>query len=105
LTQVQIAEKIGVARQIENDGKRAFIAAESISAFYNGKNVRRRRLRRRLPVKWKPISLRSRAVLPQGYAKWSVRLLAVKCVALNYIDSISFKSVQRVLKNHNLNRT
>ena len=31
LTQVQIAEKIGVARQAINDAKRAYFAAESIS--------------------------------------------------------------------------
>jgi hypothetical protein len=31
--------------------------------------------------------------VPEGYAKWGVRLLADKCVELNYIESISFKSV------------
>ena len=43
--------------------------------------------------------------VPEGCAKWAVRLLADKCVELNYIDSISFKSVQRVLKKHNLSLT
>jgi hypothetical protein len=37
LTQVQIAEKIGAVRQTVNDGKQAFIAAESISAFLQRK--------------------------------------------------------------------
>ena len=32
---------------------------------------------------------------PDGCAKWRVRLLAAKCVELNYIDSISFIPVQR----------
>lgn len=35
---------------------------------------------------------------PDGYEKWTVRLIADKCVELNYIDSISHMSVQRVLK-------
>ena len=35
---------------------------------------------------------------PKGYSKWSVRLLADKCVELNYIDSISHMTVSRVLK-------
>jgi hypothetical protein len=43
--------------------------------------------------------------VPEGRAKWAVRLLADKCVELNYIDSISFKSVHRVLKKHNLSLT
>jgi hypothetical protein len=43
--------------------------------------------------------------VPEGYAKWSVRLLADKSVELNYIDSISFKSVHRLFKKHNLRLT
>jgi hypothetical protein len=35
----------------------------------------------------------------EGCAKRSVRLPADKSAELNYIDSISFKSVQRLLKN------
>ena len=42
---------------------------------------------------------------PTGYSKWSVRLLADKCVELNYIDSISHMTVSRVLKKTNLNLT
>jgi hypothetical protein len=44
------------------------------------------------------IALACKAV-PEGHAKWGVRLLADKCVGLNYIDANSFKSVQRILKN------
>ncbi len=35
---------------------------------------------------------------PEGFARWSLRLLADKVVELNYIDSISHESVRRVLK-------
>ena len=42
---------------------------------------------------------------PEGCARWSLRLIAAKCVELNYIDSISFKSVQRVLKKRSSSRT
>lgn len=42
---------------------------------------------------------------PEGYSKWSVRLLAEKCVELNYIDSISHMTVSRVLKKTNLDLT
>jgi len=40
---------------------------------------------------------------PDGYAKWSLRLLADKLVELNYVDSISHVSVRRALKKTNLN--
>jgi len=40
---------------------------------------------------------------PEGYAKWSLRLLADKLVELNYVNSISHVSVRRALKKTNLN--
>jgi len=39
---------------------------------------------------------------PEGYAKWSLRLLADKLVELKYVDSISHISVRRALKKTNL---
>jgi transposase len=39
---------------------------------------------------------------PKGYARWSLRLLADKLVALNYVDSISHVAVRTALKKTNL---
>jgi transposase len=39
---------------------------------------------------------------PEGYAKWSLRLLADKMVELKYVDSISYVSVGNILKKTNL---
>lgn len=39
---------------------------------------------------------------PEGYAKWSLRLLADKMVELNYVESISYVSVGNLLKKTNL---
>jgi len=39
---------------------------------------------------------------PPGHVKWSLRLLADKVVELQYIDSISYETVRRVLKKTNL---
>jgi hypothetical protein len=106
LTQTRIAEKTGASRQTVNSAKQAFTAAENISAFLQ------RKKRETPPVAPKitgeveaHIIALACSPVPQGYAKWTVRLLAGKCVELNYIDSIPFKSVQRVLKKHSLNRT
>ena len=35
---------------------------------------------------------------PEGFARWSLRLLADKVVELGYIDSISHETVRRILK-------
>jgi transposase len=35
---------------------------------------------------------------PEGYCRWSLRLLAEQAVELKYVDSISYETVRRVLK-------
>jgi transposase len=40
---------------------------------------------------------------PEGFARWSLRMLADQVVELNYIDSISYETVRRVLKKTKLN--
>ena len=39
---------------------------------------------------------------PEGFARWTLRLLADKVVELHYVDSISHETVRRVLKKTNL---
>jgi len=41
---------------------------------------------------------------PEGFGRWSLRLLADKVVELDYIDSISHEAVRRILKKTNLSR-
>ena len=38
---------------------------------------------------------------PEGYARWSLRLLADRAVELSYIDSISYETIRRLLKKRN----
>lgn len=40
---------------------------------------------------------------PEGFAKWSLRLLADKMVEMKYIESISHETIRKVLKKTNLN--
>lgn len=40
---------------------------------------------------------------PEGFARWSLRLLADKVVELHYVDSISHETIRRVLKKTKLN--
>jgi hypothetical protein len=41
---------------------------------------------------------------PEGYANWSLRLLADKMVELKYVDSISHETIRQTLKKTKLNR-
>jgi hypothetical protein len=105
-TQAKIAENIGVERRTANDAKKAFLAVENPGAFLQ------RKKRTTPPVQPKitgeveaHILALACSPVPEGCAKWTVRLLADKSVELNYIDAISFKSVQRLLKKHNSSPT
>ena len=40
---------------------------------------------------------------PEGYARWSLRLLADKAVELEYVEAISYGEVRRILKKTNSN--
>jgi transposase len=42
---------------------------------------------------------------PQGRARWTIRLLAEKAVELNYTDSVSAMTVQKILKKTKLSLT
>ncbi len=39
---------------------------------------------------------------PEGYQRWSLRLLADRMVELNYVDSLSYQTVRRTLKKTSL---
>ena len=42
---------------------------------------------------------------PEGYAKWSLRLIADKVVELEFVESISYRTVGTILKKTNFRRT
>ncbi|MCD7856335.1 MAG: helix-turn-helix domain-containing protein [Clostridiales bacterium] len=39
---------------------------------------------------------------PEGYARWTLRLLSSRVVELGYIDSISYGTVRNILKKRNI---
>ena len=41
---------------------------------------------------------------PEGFSRWSLRLLADKVIELEYIDQISHETIRQVLKKTKLNR-
>ena len=41
---------------------------------------------------------------PDGFSRWSVRLLTKKVIELEIFEKVSRETVRRILKKHNLNR-
>ena len=102
----RICERVGVSRQGLNDIRRDFLNATDVASFLT------RKKRETPPVPPKitgdieaKIIATACSEVPEGHARWTVRLLAERVVELGFIDSISFKSVQLVLKKRNTSLT
>jgi hypothetical protein len=101
-----LAERLGVSRQTVSTVKKEFLAQEKLSMFLQ------RKQRETPPVPPKVTGeLEARIIamacgkVPQGYSKWSLRLLADKCVELRYSESMSHMTISRLLKKHSLSPT
>ena len=102
-----IAEKVGVSLPTVKAVKKS---------FHNlGKNVEAVVLRKKREMGPREIKVTgdveahlialSCSPVPEGYARWTVRLLADKMVELRYIDDISPMTVSRTLKKTNSSLT
>jgi len=103
-TQDAICKSVGVSRQTVINARHDFLLAGNISDFLQ------RKKRETPPVEPKITGeLEARIIalacseVPIGYARWTLRLLAEKCVELQYSDSMSHMSISRLLKKRNLN--
>jgi transposase len=104
--QEEIAERVGVSRQVVNNTRRDFLAAESVEAFLQRKKRKTPPVAPKITgdVEAKIIALAC-GKAPEGCSRWTIKLIAEKSVELHLIDSISPVSVQRLLKKRNLSLT
>ncbi|MDR3303039.1 MAG: helix-turn-helix domain-containing protein [Treponema sp.] len=100
-----IAGSVGVSRQTVQNTKKDFFASSDLQEFLQRK-------KRKTPVPVKITSeVEARIVElasgppPEGCRKWTFRLLAEKCVELQYVDSVSHTTVSRLIKEHRVKRT
>ena len=98
-----LAKRLGISRQTIIDARDTFLALKSVPLFLQ------RKKRETPPVPAKITGeLEARIIalacskVPEGYAQWSLRLLAEKCVELQYIDTMSHMTISRLLKKRNL---
>jgi len=99
----RVCESVNLSRQAVNDIRADFFSAESIDAFLT------RKKRETPPVPAKITGEIEAHIIalacsepPKGCARWTLNMLANKAVELAYVENLSFKSVQRILKKHNL---
>jgi hypothetical protein len=99
----RVCKEVGISRSSLYDVRNDYLKAASIEEFLS------RKKRETPPIEPKitgDVEARIIALAcsepPEGYARWTVMLLANKVVELNYIDNISHMSVHRVLKKTNL---
>ncbi len=102
----QIASTCQVSRQTIQVVKDAFLRSPSLESFLQ------RKKRATPPVAPKVTGDVEAHIIalccsspPEGYSRWTVRLLADKCVELGIIDSISPMTINRTLKKTNLSHT
>ena len=102
----EISRRLDVSVTTITNVKKDFLAAGDVKAFLQ------RKKRDTPPVEPKitgEVEARIVALacseVPAGCARWTVRLIADKSVELQIIDSLSYVSVQRLLKKHNLSLT
>jgi hypothetical protein len=102
----RVCEQCRISRQGLNDIREDFLKAESVETFLS------RKKRETPPVPPKVTGeLEARIIAiacsekPEGRARWTMQLIADRCVELNYADSLSEISVRRTLKKRNISLT
>ena len=101
--QEDVAKRIGVSHQAVINARDDYLNIKSVPNFLQRK---RRQTPPILPKITGEVEARIIALacseVPQGYARWTLKLLAEKSVELHYINSISRMSICILLKKHNL---
>jgi hypothetical protein len=102
----RICEQCGISRQGLNDIREDFMNAESVEAFLT------RKKRETPPVPPKVTGEVEAHIIaiacsekPEGRARWTMQLIADRCVELKVVDSLSEISVRRVLKKRSISLT
>lgn len=99
----RISDQVGLSRQAIYDIRDEFFASTEIKDFLT------RKKRETPPVPAKITGEVEAHIValacsepPEGYARWTVRLLAQRSVELSFVDSLSHMTVERLLKKRNI---
>jgi transposase len=105
LTVAKVAEKCNVSATLVTDLRKRYTEAGIDAALL-------RKKRKTPPIEPKITGEAEARIIalacsepPEGFSKWSLRLLAEKTVELDYLENVSHTSIGTVLKKHNLSLT
>ena len=96
-----VAEVLKVSMRTLDRVKKRFVE-EGLETLLNGRPSQRRYQRKADGDLEARLVALSCSEPPKGYSQWSLRLLADRAVELEYIDSISYETVRRVLKKNEI---
>jgi len=99
-TNKTIAEHLQVGERMVERIKKRFVEEGIESALEDKPSEREYKRKADGDLEARLIAL-SCSEAPEGFARWSLRMLADKAVELEYVDSISHETVRRVLKKTN----
>jgi len=102
-TNAQISKILGVSTRKIDRVKKRFVEEGLQVALRGRKGSRGYRRKVDGEVEAQLIAL-SCSEPPEGFTRWSLRMLADRVVELGYIESISHETVRQVLKKTNLTR-
>jgi transposase len=100
----RIAGALGVCESTVHNVRRRF-ALEGLAAAVARKAAEGRQYRKLTPNQEDRLVALAQGPAPLGHARWTLRLLADRLVALGFVDSISRESVRAVLKRRNVTFT
>jgi len=99
----RVSEETGLSRQGIYDIREDFLKADSVKEFLTRKE------RETPPVEPKVTGEVEAHIIalacskpPEGYARWTLRLLADKSVELGYVEGLSHMAVKRLLKKRSI---
>jgi hypothetical protein len=102
----RICEQIEISREALNVIRKDFLTSESVEMFLQRKKRETPPVPPKITgdVEARIIALACSEV-PEGCAKWSLKLLSERSVELGIVKELSQRSVHRVLKKHSINLT
>ena len=102
----RVCEQVGISREALNVIRKDFLASENVETFLQRKKRETPPVAPKLTgdVEARIIALACSEV-PEGCAKWSLRILSEKSVELGFVDELSHMSVKRILKKHSISLT
>lgn len=98
----QICSILGISDRKINRVKKKFVEESLDVALHGRKGTRVYKKKVDGDLEAKIIAI-SCSAAPEGFARWSLRMLADRVVELGYTDEISHETVRRVLKKTNSN--